>query len=95
MLSGVGLDRRVRAPLEQALAEFQRGRIGPREIELNQASKAMLRRVPGIGPVLAQRIVDHRRDRLFEQVDDLQQIPGFPSSQLAFMRRYLYVADRP
>ena len=46
-------------------------------LDLNTATVADLDGLPGIGPVLAQRIVDHRdREGRFVSVDQLQDVPG-------------------
>ncbi|TKJ31739.1 ComEA family DNA-binding protein [Blastococcus sp. CCUG 61487] len=46
-------------------------------VNLNTATAAELDALPGIGPVLAQRIVDHRRDHgSFRSVAQLDDVPG-------------------
>jgi competence protein ComEA len=51
------------------------GSAGP--LDLNTAGVAELDGLPGIGPVLAQRIVDHRtREGPFTSVDQLDDVPG-------------------
>jgi competence protein ComEA len=46
-------------------------------LNLNTAGAAELDALPGIGPVLAQRIVDHRtREGAFTSVDQLDDVPG-------------------
>jgi competence protein ComEA len=46
-------------------------------VDLNSAGVAELDALPGIGPVLAQRIVDHRsREGPFRSVDQLDDVPG-------------------
>ncbi len=46
-------------------------------VNLNTAGVADLDALPGIGPVLAQRIVDHRsRQGPFSSVDQLDDVPG-------------------
>ena len=46
-------------------------------VDLNSATAAELDALPGIGPVLAQRIVDHRtRNGPFRTVDELDDVPG-------------------
>jgi competence protein ComEA len=46
-------------------------------VPLNSASVAELDALPGIGPVLAQRIVDHRaQNGPFTAVDELEDVPG-------------------
>ena len=48
-----------------------------RRVDLNASTVADLDGLPGIGPVLAQRIVDHRtRHGPFRSVDELDDVPG-------------------
>jgi competence protein ComEA len=55
------------------------GPAGP--LDLNAAGVAELDALPGIGPVLAQRIVDHRtREGPFTSVDQLDDVPGIGPS---------------
>lgn len=50
---------------------------GATRLDLNTATAADLDGLPGIGPVLAQRIVDHRsRHGPFAAVDQLDDVPG-------------------
>ena len=51
------------------------GPDGP--VDLNRAGVADLEALPGVGPVLAQRIVEHREQYgPFGAVDELQDVPG-------------------
>lgn len=46
-------------------------------IDINTADAAALDELPGVGPAIAQRIIDHReRNGPFTSVDDLEQVPG-------------------
>ncbi len=46
-------------------------------VNVNTATAADLERLPGIGPVLARRIVEHREARgLFRRLDDLLEVQG-------------------
>jgi competence protein ComEA len=47
------------------------------KLDLNRATASDLDALPGIGPVLAQRIVDHRTSQgPFRSVDELDDVPG-------------------
>lgn len=49
----------------------------PGRLDLNQADVTALTKLPGIGPALAGRIVDHRQQvGSFVSLDDLTQIQG-------------------
>lgn len=61
-------------------------------IDLNHATPEDLEALPGIGPVLAGRIVAHRQKHgPFRHVDDLQQVPGIGPKNLEQIRPYLTV----
>lgn len=46
-------------------------------LDINRATPSDLEELPGIGPVLAQRIVDHRDEHgPFSEVGDLRDVPG-------------------
>lgn len=50
---------------------------GAAQVNLNTATLAQLDALPGVGPVLAQRILDHRARRGdFRSVGDLRQVEG-------------------
>ena len=57
------------------------------EIDLNAADAATLDRLPGVGPVLAARIVEHRRAHgPFERVEDLRAVRGIGPRLLERLR---------
>lgn len=56
-------------------------------VDLNTAQVADLDRLPGIGPVLAQRIIDWRTEHgRFSSVDELAEVRGIGPSLLADLR---------
>ena len=56
-------------------------------IDLNTADAATLEQLPGVGPVLAGRIVAHRDERgPFATVEDLLDVPGIGEAKLAMLR---------
>jgi competence protein ComEA len=57
------------------------------EVDLNRATVVELQALPGIGPVIAARIVAHRTDNgPFAAIEDLLDVPGIGESRLAELR---------
>lgn len=56
-------------------------------IDINQADAIQLQTLPGVGPVLAERIIA-QRDAVgrFEAVEDLLDVPGIGETRLASIR---------
>jgi competence protein ComEA len=70
-----------------AAAPAPDGAASAAPLDLNTATAAQLDALPGIGPVLAQRIVDHRtRNGPFRSVDDLRQVSGIGDAKFATLR---------
>lgn len=68
-------------------SETRTGSGRDRGIDLNLATAQELESLPGVGPVLAARIVDDRETHgLFEAVEDLLDVPGIGEAKLAMMR---------
>jgi competence protein ComEA len=60
---------------------------GDGPVSINQATAVELQALPGVGPVLAERIVAHREQiGGFDQIEDLLQVPGIGESKLAAIR---------
>jgi competence protein ComEA len=54
---------------------------------LNRADATQLQDLPGVGPVLAERIVAHRdANGPFQTVEDLLDVPGIGEAKLAAIR---------
>lgn len=68
----------VTAPPGVAFAGGETGVVpGGGKVNLNTATLAQLDTLPGVGPVLAQRILDHRAEHGgFRSVSDLRQVGG-------------------
>jgi competence protein ComEA len=59
---------------------------GVGSVDLNSADAADLEELPGIGAVLAERIVDHRGEHPFTSVDELEDVPGIGPALLERLR---------
>jgi len=78
------------APIEEI--EWVPPKIPERRYDLNEASLSDLERLPGIGFITAQTILNYRSENgPFQSVDDLVEVPGVGSAALAEIRDYLYV----
>jgi competence ComEA-like helix-hairpin-helix protein len=65
-------------------------------IDLNLATSEQLQRLPGVGPVTAQRILDYRKKSgPFQSVDDLLAVKGISAKRLDKIRQYLVVKAPP
>ena len=91
----------VRSVRAVAGGEKQAGRDGATDkpavlrapVDVNRADPEDLRRLPGIGPVLAARIVGTRGVRPFRSVEDLRRVPGIGPKTLGRLRPFVVVGD--
>jgi competence protein ComEA len=60
-------------------------------IDVNQADWQELQKLPGIGPKIAQRILDERAKLPFRTVDDLRRVSGIGPKILERLRPYVKV----
>ena len=70
--------------------------VEPREfspsLDINQGTKEEFQALPGIGPVLASRIIDHRESKgLFDDIEDLKGVEGIGETKLTQLRPYITV----
>ncbi len=67
-------------------------RCRARKVHLNLATAADLDALPGVGPVIADRIVSYREENgPFEAVEDLLDVPGIGEAKLADLRDHVQV----
>ena len=68
----------------------------PAKVNLNTASAEQLVELPGIGPALATRIVEHRQKAgAFKSVQELMNVKGIGERSLQKLQPYLTVGDTP
>ncbi|HEV8436667.1 MAG TPA: ComEA family DNA-binding protein [Methylomirabilota bacterium] len=66
----------------------------PRPLDLNRATVAELARLPGVGPGLAQRILDERERRgRFDSPEALRQVVGLGPKKLAAIRELVTIGE--
>ncbi len=69
-------------------------REAARQVDLNHATASDLQALPGIGPKLAQRVIDHRTARgPFGKVEDLQQVKGIGRKKFDRLRPHVLVTN--
>lgn len=73
--------------------ERYRGATG--RVDVNRADVETLQSLPGIGPALAERIVESRREGAFESVEDLVRVPGIGPATVERLRGVAVAAPAP
>jgi competence protein ComEA len=64
------------------------------KIDINRAEPWLLEALPGIGEVLAQRIVDYRSENgLFQRIEDLLKVSGIGEATFEKIKDYITVSD--
>jgi competence ComEA-like helix-hairpin-helix protein len=63
------------------------------KVDLNYSPADSLELVPGLGPVLSQRVIDYRtQNGNFSEVDSILNVPGIGEAKLKQIRPYLKVS---
>jgi competence protein ComEA len=66
----------------------------PQKIDINRAEPWLLEALPGIGEILAQRIVDYRsQNGPFRTIEDLLKVSGIGQGTLDKLKDYITVSD--
>jgi len=77
----------VVVPVQQSAGGAPPGEIDDSGVHVNSADVVQLQQLPGVGPVLAQRIAEYRdTNGPFATVDDLLDVPGIGEGKLAALR---------
>lgn len=71
-----------------------KGKTAPLTVlDVNRATREELMQLPGVGPVLASRIIEERERAPFRRVEDLTRVPGIGAKTLARLRPYVHVGE--
>jgi competence protein ComEA len=92
------LDTRVEPDADLSHIEIYVPREGeqqsPQKIDINRAETWLLEALPGVGEVIAQRIVDYRATNgPFKRIEDLLKVSGIGPATLEMIRDYITVSD--
>ena len=72
--------------------ELERRLKEARLVNINEASPEELIRLPGIGPVLAKRILDYRRSNgPFRKIEDIKNVEGIGPKKFIQIKEFLAV----
>lgn len=83
----VGDGDRVEVPVLGAAPGPSEPDVGEGGVDLNRATADELQTLPGVGPVIAARIVAHREENgPFTTIEDLLDVPGIGETKLAELR---------
>ena len=62
------------------------------KININKVSLSEIQKIPGIGPVLAARLIDHRNiNGSFKSIDELLDVKGIGSKKLEKIRGWIKI----
>lgn len=76
--------------------EGRRSPAKPQPVDLNRATAADLDHLPGVGPVLAKRMVEYRKSiGRFHAVEDLRAVKGIGKKKFERLKPFVTVAAAP
>ena len=68
----------------------------PPLLDINRGTREEFQALPGIGLVLANRIIHHRESKgRFQNIEDLTVVPGIGEGRLALLRPFIMVNPLP
>jgi competence protein ComEA len=65
---------------------------GVKIVNINSADEKGFDSLPGIGPVMARKIVDHRSEKgRFSNIEELKEVPGISEKKFEKLKKYISV----
>ena len=93
MCTGTASAAPARAPRPAKVADA--GAEAKTTVDINAADSVKLTELPGIGPALAQRIVEYRKEHgPFKSVDELVNVRGVGDRLLARLRERITIGSK-
>jgi len=75
-----------------AVGTASQGSTGTSLININTASSEELQKLNGVGPAIAQRIIDHRTNKgMFNRIEDLMNVSGIGAKTFEKLRDHITV----
>ena len=62
-------------------------------VNINQAGVEELVKLPGIGPVTAEKIILYRQEHLFTKVEEIQKVPGIGPATFEELKAFLTLGE--
>ena len=67
----------------------------PAPVNLNTATQAQIEALPGIGPKVAQRIIEYRqKNGQFKKIEDVMNVKGIGEKSFLKLKPYLTVTEK-
>ncbi len=90
---GVGGERqrKSRGSIPEHSAKRRSSQMLTQKVDLNTATEEELIRLPGIGPVLARRIIEYRQRHPFRNIEEIQQVKGIGPKKFAKLKPWITV----
>ena len=94
LLSGAGIETDADLSHIELYVPRESEEQSPQKIDINRAEPWLLEALPGIGEVLAQRIVDYRSENSpFKRIEDLLKVSGIGPATFEKIKDYITVSD--
>lgn len=61
------------------------------KVNINTASQRLLEKIPGVGPAIAKRIIEHRNQNKFTTIEDIKDVKGIGEKKFEKMKSNLKV----
>ena len=82
-------------PAKAGAATAAKPAAGAALVNINTATQAQLESLPGLGPKVAQRILEYReKNGAFKKVEDLMNVQGIGEKSFLKLKPLLTVADK-